>query len=157
MSSYYGIECVVLNAFGNTMNEPALSPPEKWRLQALVRSLSLELHSHYGRQEYYLPDQVLELCDSLNIPEADRQYAVAAFLAPGDSDSLLQKFRSSKTTNEMRKFLAYQIGFGPTGADFDRFGFLDFIGSQYGSDTLSGFGGCEGGDSSGNGSDGGGD
>jgi hypothetical protein len=106
---------------------------------------------------YYLPDQVLELCDSLNIPEADRQYAVAAFRAPGDSDSLLQKFRSSKTTNEIRKFLAYQIGFGPTGVDFDRFGFLDFIGSPYGSETPSGFGGCEGGDSSSDGSGGGGD
>jgi uncharacterized membrane protein YgcG len=138
------------------MNDTDPSPAEKWRLQALVRSLSLQLQSKYGRQEYYLPDQVLKLCESLKIPQADQQYAVAAFLAPGDSDNLLQKFRSSKTTNEIRKFLAYQIGFGP-GGGFDEFGFLDYLGFSHGSDSPSGFGGHDGGEgfSDGGGSGGG--
>jgi hypothetical protein len=128
------------------MNEIELSAAEKWVLQTLIRSLSLELQSRYGRQEYYLPDQVLELCASLKVPQGDHQYAVAAFLAPGDANSLLQKFRTSKNTNEIRKFLAYQIGFGPCGGDFDRVGFLDFIGSPYGTDDSSGSGGHDGGD-----------
>ena len=109
----------------NPKPEPTSS--EKWRFQALARSVSVELQRRHGRKEYYPPDDVLDACDACGVAAADKQYAIAMFAAPSESDGILQKLRSSKTTVEIRKFLAKQMVFGSfgDGYDYDRYGFHD--------------------------------
>jgi hypothetical protein len=85
-------------------------------------------------------------------------YAIAMFVAPSESDGILQKLRSSKTTNEIRKFLAKQIAFGPSGSigyDYDRYGFHDAGTFSSDGGSSSGSGGSDGG-GDGGGEDGGG-
>lgn len=121
------------------------SDADKWRFQVLAKSLSLELQRRRGRKEYYSPEDVAEVCDSLGLPKSDRVYAVAMFVAPSESEGILRKLGSAKTTREVRKFLAGQMICGTAGSvDYDYHGFHDT--SPYAADTLdssshAGFGG----------------
>lgn len=140
------------------MDSNSTPAENKWRYQILARSVSLELQRRHGRQEYYLPEQVDEACKACGVSEADEVYAVAMFVAPSASDGILQKLRSSKTTKEIRKFLATQMIGGPSGSvDFDYNGFHDAGTPSSEGFGGSGSGGLDGGDSGGSGGDGGGD
>ncbi|HEY5707397.1 MAG TPA: hypothetical protein VIS96_17700 [Terrimicrobiaceae bacterium] len=128
----------------------------KWRFQALARSLSLELQKRHGRNQHYLPDHVIEACDACGVAEADRQYAIAMFATPSESDGILQKMRSSKTSTETRKFLAGQMMFGSSGEgyDYDRYDFHDAgISDIAASGGSGGFDGADGGGDGGGGGD----
>ena len=76
-------------------------------------------------------------------------YAIAMFVAPSESDGILQKLRSSKTTNEIRKFLAEQIAFGPSGSI--GYGFHDAGTFSSDGGSSSGSGGSDGGGDGGGG------
>jgi hypothetical protein len=139
------------------MNPDSAPCDSKWRYQTLARSVSLELQRRHGRHEYYLPEHVDAACTACGLSETDKVYAVAMFVAPNESEGILQRLRSSKTTDEIRKFLATQMIFGPSvSVDFEHYGFHD-AGSRSSDSFGSDSGGFHGGDSGGSGGDGGGD
>jgi len=142
------------------MSNPSVSPAEAWRLSALATSVSRTLRQRYGTKKFYTANEVEAVCNECRVPHDSRQYAVAMFVEPEQSQGFLQRLGSCKTTAELRKFMAQQIffyyvpgtSFDADGVDFHQAG--DAGGATPG--TFDGSSAESGGDGGG-GSDGGGD
>jgi hypothetical protein len=126
----------------------------------LAATLSGCLSRRFGSKKFYTAEEVETVCNECNVPADTREYAVAMFVEPEQSQGFLQKLGSSRTAIELRKILAQQIFFYYVpGTSFDDAG-LDFhaasdaVGAGGGNFNSSDFGG--GGGYDGGGSDGGG-
>jgi hypothetical protein len=93
------------------MSNPKVSPAEAWRLSALAATVSRTLRQRYGTKRFYATDEVEAVCIECRVPHDSRQYAAAMFVDPEQSQGFLQRLGSSKTTSELRKFMAQQIFF----------------------------------------------
>lgn len=93
------------------MNDQKVSPSEAWRLSALATTVSAYLRNTYGVRKFYGADEVEDACNECRVPFDSRQYAVAMFVEPEQSTGFLQRLGSSKTANELRKFMAQQVFF----------------------------------------------
>ena len=93
------------------MSNPKVLPAEAWRLSVLATTVSRELRQRYNTKKFYMPDEVEAVCNACHVPHDLRQYAVAMFVEPEQSQNLLQRLGSSKTTAELREFMAQQIFF----------------------------------------------
>jgi hypothetical protein len=93
------------------MSNPSVSPAEAWRLSALATTVSRELRQRHGTQKFYAADEVEAVCNACKVPHDSRQYAVAMFVAPEQAQGFLQRLGSSKTTAELRKFMAQAVFF----------------------------------------------
>ncbi len=92
----------------STPKEPTADP---FRLQALAKTVSDILRQRFGTKQFYTADEVESACNQCHVPVSVREYAVAMFVEPEQTQGFLQKLGSSKTAIELRKFLAGQIFF----------------------------------------------
>jgi hypothetical protein len=142
----------------STSKEPSA---DNFRFQALAKTVSTALQQRFGTKQYYTPDEVDAACNQCNVPVSSREYAVAMFVEPQQSQRFLQRLGSSKIAVELRKFLAQQIFFSgmrdvsyeSATNDFHHAG--DY--QSYGQASLEAGSGYGGHDSGGHGGDGAGD
>jgi len=92
----------------STPKEPTA---DTFRIQALAKTVSGVLRQRFGTKQFYTADEVEAACDQSHVPASVREYAVAMFVEPEQTQAFLQKLGSSKTAIELRKFPAAQIFF----------------------------------------------
>lgn len=93
------------------MDDPSNPGIDTWRIRALAKSVSNILREKFEAKQFYTAEEVEDACNECRAPDDVRQYAVAMFVEPGQAQGFLEKLGASKTSLELRKFLAAQIFF----------------------------------------------
>jgi hypothetical protein len=78
-------------------------------MQVLANTVGDILRRHFGREQYYSGKSVAAACNHCKLPESSREYAVAMFVRPEESEEILRQLGASRTPLEIRKALARQI------------------------------------------------
>lgn len=138
----------------NSLDEDWL---DSWRLKIIATSVSDELKSRFGWEEFYSPEAVEEACDARGVYDNSRACALAMFVAPAVAHDLLGKYGISDPVEELRRVMASKLMYSDTGSAeiYCTPFFFHEIGSPYlGGDHHAGsFGGDAGGDCGGGGGD----
>jgi hypothetical protein len=114
------------------------------------RTLRGALTQRFGRQMHYTRDQLEAVFVEGVVPSTFQAYGIAMFAEPSERPGFLQRIRSSKTAQELRKWLIVEIFFYylPRGSAPDDLDFHEVIDSTADacSDSASDFDGGDDGD-----------
>lgn len=93
----------------SSMSQSNIPPSETFRLQALARTLSVNLWIKFGQKEYFTPDEVESICQSCMVPIPSRHFAVAMFVEPTQAKVILEAMEPKEGLQELRLLLAARM------------------------------------------------